>query len=227
MYKGIGDDKNRINVISSETPNVKAKVQNGAYEQYILCSDCDNNILSKLERYANNHLYSQPYREDNDKFEQITNIHGINVIRCKHLDFSGYKLFLESLLWRASVSTHGLFQNFKLSNEQEEMLRNSIYSSTPLEVDDFLCMITTHPDNEQVETDLVFVNDTKPNKVSFFINQFIYLFYLDKNLVDEALKEVAINKNNSMGIAKLPNGEWAKIRASVFTGVAEIAKRNL
>ncbi len=227
MYKGIGDDKNRMNVISSAKPLQKKMVQSGAYEEYILCADCDNNLLSKLERYANNYLYSQPYRTTTANFEQVENGHGIKAIRCKNIDYTQFKLFLESLLWRASVSTHDFFQNFKLSAEQEEQLRNSIVNSTPLAEDDFACMVLTHQDEEEAETDLVFINITRPRKVSFFINQFTYLFHLDKGEVDDAVRQVTLTTQNEMGIVKLPTGAWANLRASVFTGVAAKAKQNL
>lgn len=227
MYKGIPDEKNRMNVISSAVPLAKKKVQSGAYEEYILCADCDNNILSKLERYANNYLYSQPYRTNTANFEQVENRHGIKAIRCKNIDYKGFKLFLESLIWRASISSHDFFQNFKLSADQEEKLRASILNSAPLAEDDFACMMLTHQDEEEVETDLVFINITRPRKVSFFINQFTYLFHLDKADVDNAVREITLTQKNEMGIVKLPTGAWASLRASVFNGVAEIAQRNL
>lgn len=227
MYKGIGDDKNRINVISSLNPFGKKQVQSGAYEEYILCADCDNNILSKLERYANNYFYSQPYRTTNNNFEQITNQHGINVIRCKNIDYTKYKLFLESLLWRASISTHDLFDKFKLMEQQEEKLRFSLINSTPLSEEDFACTILTHQDLEDVITDLVFINSTTPRKVSLFINQFIYLFHLDISTVDQSVKELYLNKQNEMGITKLPNGSWKAARESIYNGVADAAKQNL
>ena len=72
----------------------KKMVQSGAYEEYILCADCDNSLLSKLERYANNYLYSQPYRSNNSNFEQVENGHGIKAIRCKNIDYAQFKLFL-------------------------------------------------------------------------------------------------------------------------------------
>lgn len=227
MYKGIPDEKNRMHVISSAEPLAKKKVQSGAYEEYILCPDCDNNILSKLERYANNYLYSQPCRTNAVNFEQVENGHGIKAIRCKNIDYKGFKLFLESLIWRASISSHVFFQNFKLSTNQEEELRVSLLNSTPLAEDDFACMMLTHQDEEEVETDLVFINVTRPRKVTFFINQFMYLFHLDKADVNDAVREITLTQKNEMGIVKLPTGTWARLRESVFNGVAEIAKRNL
>jgi len=227
MYKGIADNKNRMFEISSSEPFRKKTVQSGAYEEYILCADCDNNILSKLERYANNHFYSQPYRTNNENFEQVTNIYGINAIRCKNLDYTQFKLFLQSLIWRASVTEHDLFSNFKLKAEQEEQLRLSIHNSSPLEEDDYACLILTHQNEEEPQTDLVFINATKPMKVSFFINQFVYLFHTDKSTVDEAVREITLTKKNEMGITKLPDGEWTNLRASIINGVADLAKRNL
>lgn len=227
MYKGIGDDKNRMYVLSSSTPFQKKVVQSGAYEESILCADCDNNILSKLERYANNTFYSQPYRTNIENFEQITNVHGINAIRCKNIDYSTFKLFLQSLIWRASISTHDFFNNFKLTTEQEEQLRLSILKSAPLEKDDFACMLLTHQNDEEAKTDLVFINSEKTQKVSFFVNQFIYLFHLDKAVVDEAVLQITLTEKNEMGITKLPDGEWENLRASVINGVADLAKRNI
>jgi hypothetical protein len=227
MFKGIPDEKNRMNLISSAEPLAKRKVQSGAYEEYILCADCDNNNLSKLERYANNYLYSKPYRTNTANFEQVENGHGINSIRCKNIDYKGFKLFLESLIWRASISSHDFFKNFKLLADQEEQLRTSLLNLTPLAEDDFACIMLTHQDEEGVETDLIFLNITRPRKVSFFINQFTYLFHLDKGDVDNAVREITLTQKNEMSIVKLPTGAWASLRASVFHGVAEITKCNL
>jgi hypothetical protein len=227
LYKGIGDEKNRMFEISSSDPIRKKTVQSGAYEEHILCADCDNNILSKLERYTNNNLYSQSFRQENENFEQITNVHGINAIRCKNIDYKQFKLFLQSLVWRASVSEHELFSNFKLSSEQEEELRASLFNSMPLEENEYACLIMTHQNEEEAMTDLVFINPNNPKKVSFFINQFIYLFHIDKTTVDDAVSQISLSRKNEMGITKLPEGEWSKLRASVFNGVAELAKKNL
>jgi hypothetical protein len=62
MYNGIGDDKNRIFLVSSLRPFKQKVVQSGAYEEQILCAECDNSILGKLERYAYNNLYSLSFR---------------------------------------------------------------------------------------------------------------------------------------------------------------------
>ena len=225
MYKGIGDDIKRINVISSSKPFQKKKVQSGAYEENILCADCDNNLLSKLERYANNFLYSQPYRTNNESFEQVPSFHGISIIRCKNIDYQKFKLFLQSLIWRASVSTHQLFKNFKLTEQQEEQLRSSLIESIPLEEDNFACQILTPQNIQDVKTDFVLICSTMSNEAYFFINQFIYIFYTDTEF-DLSVKDIRLNKKNEMGIIKLSNKDWTSIRTSIINGMAALAKSN-
>lgn len=219
LYKGIEDEKKRMFVVSSDSFKTPKTVQSGAYEEYILCSECDNNTLSKLERYANNYFYSKPYWLDNSDFEQITNVHGIQVIRCKNIAYDKFKLFLESLIWRASISSHALFADFKLTATQEETLRYSICSCEPLDEKDFACMMFTHQNREEAKADLVFINSYKPEKISFYLNQFIYLFYINKADVNEGISEIVLSRRNEMGIPKLQTGDWLRLRDSVVNGI--------
>src|ERR1700739_2052625 len=82
MYTGMHDEKGRLYVINSQRPNNHHTVQPGAYQQYIFCATCDNEILGKLERYASNSLFRKPYLENNEDFEQITIPAGEVVIHC-------------------------------------------------------------------------------------------------------------------------------------------------
>lgn len=227
MYKGIADEKNRINIVSSKTPFSNKIAQSGAYERFILCSKCDSAIISVYERYANNHFYSLSYRENNEIFTQKTDTNGVNLIYCNNIEYTHFKLFLESLLWRASISKDKVFQNFKLSKVQEEELRKSINNSIPLDFDEFLCIMLTYQNNEKVETDIVYVNPTQKHIVSFVINQFIYIFYFDKTFIEKELKQFAINKNNTMSIIKLPYGKWNSTRESIIRNIVKIAQSNM
>lgn len=227
MYQGIGDEKNRMYIINTSKSLEIKIVQSGIHEEYILCRECDNNILSRLERYANNYLYSQPYRTDTINFKQIENISEVKFIRCTNIDYAQFKLFLASLLWRASISSSDFFKDFKLTIEQEEQLRKSILTSVPLQEDDFACVVTTHQDEEVVVTDLVFCNASHERKVSFFINHFAYLFYLEKEDLKAELKEILLNCKNEMGILKLPKEGWTHLRESIMNYVGKASKRNL
>ena len=223
MYKGIEDDKNRLYKISTLNLTHFKIVQSGDYEEYILCHDCDNKRLSKLERYANNYLYSREYRTNNKVFEKANN-HGICSILCKNIDYDIFKLFLQSILWRASISNNPMFKDFKLKGEQEEQLRISILKNVPLDESDYACTIATHHDIEYVDTNLVYIVPEIKRKVIFFINQFIYMFYLDINDVNLNEKELHLNRNNEMGILILPYGEWSKIINSLTKAFVDFSK---
>lgn len=178
MYRGIPNAKGQINVINSDHPYQRKTAQSGAHEKFILCASCDNEVLGTLERYASNHLYHQPFLKDSKEFRQVLLKGDIGAIECCNIDYLQFKLFLLSLLWRASVSEEGLFINFKLSQEAEEFVRKAIYEQYVVNEAVFPCILLTCG-SENVETDYVGVDATKPGLVKFYINEFAYTFYLD------------------------------------------------
>jgi len=226
MYSGIPDEKNRMYIISSEQPNARKTVQTGALEEYMLCSDCDNRIIGQLERYASNNLYRKDYLNNNDDFDQISPNPGVNIVVCKSLNYSNFKLFLETLLWRASISSHSMFKSFKLSDCQEEQLRDSIYRHDPLNEDVFPCVIMTSA-TKQVKTDFVVVDPTKDGLVKFYINEFVYTFYLSEDRIDQATVTMAIRNDNTMVIVKLEEVQWNEVRFSIITALKNASKPNL
>jgi hypothetical protein len=225
MYNGIRDEKNRMSTISSDNLNDIGYVQSGAYDEYILCNNCDNNILSNYERYAANHFYKLNYRENNENFCQIDK-DNIQFIFCKNLDYSKFKIFLLSLLWRVSISSHYLFKDFKLPLDDEEKIRKAILKGDPLEELEFSCSLSTHQNDEKVLTDFILIKPTTQKKVIFYINDFIYTFYLDSNEVGNYEQLQSIKRSNEMLILKLPHGFWEKIRGTIVETVVAQGMRN-
>jgi hypothetical protein len=105
MYKGIADEKNRINIVSSERPMERKWAQTAAMDEFILCADCDNGILGKLERYANNSFYSKPYLTAGADFEQLTPNPGVNILVCK----SRKQGERSPLLWRKNENARYIY----------------------------------------------------------------------------------------------------------------------
>jgi len=85
----------------------------------------------------------------------------------------------------------------------------------------------THQNSEDAETDLVLDYTIAPNKPTFFINQFIYIFNLGKSDVNIAVRNISIKKNNEMGIVKLPKGEWNNLRSIAIKMVTDIAIKSM
>src|ERR1700749_4722718 len=112
MYNDMKDDKGRLYVINSEDPTRHHTVQSGSHQPGIFCSECDNVRLGQLERYASNNLYRKDIFRDGEAFK-LFKVRDITIISCEKLEYNQFKLFLLSLLWRASISTETVFENFK------------------------------------------------------------------------------------------------------------------
>ena len=110
------------------------QITKGATE-HLFCRDCDNQILGRLD----------------DKAAPI-----INEIRRLSLDddyayliveYTHFKLFLLSLLFRAAISSHYMFKNVRMNEDRVNQLRLMILSDNPGKYDDFACIVrvSTHP----------------------------------------------------------------------------------
>lgn len=226
MYKGIGDEKGRMKVVSSDRPYRPGTAQSGAHEAYMLCASCDNEILGSLERYASNHLYNRPYLKESNDFKQINIEQDSSIIECHNLEYKKFKLFLLSLLWRASIADEGMFVNFKLSEEEEEFLRSAIYEDAIVSEAVFPCILLTC-ENRDVETDFVGVDPFNAGMVKFYINEFVYTFLLKPEKIDDTTMQLTVKMDNMMTIMKVTSEKWNVIRLSIAAAAAKASKPNL
>lgn len=143
MYRGIHNDKGQMSVINSDHPYQRKTAQSGAHERYVLCASCDNEVLGSLERYASNYLYRQPFLTNTVDFKQIHLKLDISAIECLNINYNKFKLFLLSLLWRASIADEGMFGNFKLHTDAEEFLRKAIKEDHVVNEAVFPCVLLT------------------------------------------------------------------------------------
>jgi hypothetical protein len=178
-----------------------------------------------LERYASNHLYRKPYFENGDEFKLVTVQGGIHVIECQHLEYNPYKLFLLSLLWRASISTEAVFANFKLSAEEEEFLRVCLYDECVVDEMAFPCVLIT-AEGVDPDENFIAVDPFREGMVKFYINGFSYTFYLTENKKDETVTQLAIGMDNKMGIMKISKAQWGQIRLSIVEGALAASRRS-
>jgi hypothetical protein len=90
--------------------------------EHLLCTDCEQ-IISNYEKYGLALL------RGTDKTK--INRHADGVTFRSH-DYRRFKLFLTSLLWRASVSKQMVFSKVRLPNACENQARISLHSGKPL-----------------------------------------------------------------------------------------------
>jgi hypothetical protein len=225
MYRGMSDEKGRMYVLSSERPLKPKVAQSGSHEKYIFCADCDNRILGQLEGFASNQLYNKPFKISSVDFGHIKVGPDAVIIQCNDIAYKEFKLFLFSLLWRASISTEPLFENFKLPAGEEEFLRSAIYEGAVVDESAFPCIVAACISNE-VETDFVAVDPFKKGIVKFYVNEFLYTFYLEQNSWDETTTHLAIGMDDPMRIMAFSPQRWLEIRKTIVSAAVKASKKN-
>lgn len=132
------DDKHRYFRLSLD-PTVPDMPEQKGRREYLLCTDCEDLLNQRYERYARQvlydkrHYHSQPTPEG----ELLTN-----------LDYARFKLFQLSILWRASVSSLPDFSNVQLGLH-EERIRQMLLAGDPGTLHEYGCLML----NPETETE--------------------------------------------------------------------------
>lgn len=203
---GVYDDKHRMYSFDKEDilQNRKIKkVQTGVYDSYILCSQCDNVLISSYEKYASMAIYGEEipveYCPDCITYGDTSPTLSI----CSNVDYSKYKLFLLSILFRASISKDDFFEEVKLSYENQETLRKMVYEGNPSNYNDFPVLIATFADSK-IPSD-IFFNPIKSENDNIITFTFVfagwsYIFYEGKNINTESFNSLVMKPDNELKI---------------------------
>lgn len=201
MYKDLFDEKNRMYTFSGKKGVTrKTKVQQtGEFDKNILCKDCDNNRLGELERYASLILY--------DGFPKIVanrvQPDGMAYTYCAEIDYTKFKLFLLSILWRASISKRPMFREVNLG-PHETLIHRMLLERDPGEQLNYPCLIMTYLNLKKLPSELV----AQPSQsrvdggivYKFMIGGMIYIFFISKHIIPSWLADVAISPKDDMKI---------------------------
>ena len=208
MYKDLFDKKNQIHKIQSQKGKLEQRgvCQTGEFESSILCLNCDNRILGKLERYASLILY-----DGNPKvIENRKDPDGTKYTYCAELDYTQFKLFLLSILWRSSISSRPIFQEVNLG-PHEKNIRRMLLENDPGDQMEYPCLIMTYRNLDEFPNDAV----AQPSQArlnggyvyKFLISGMIYIYYISKHIIPNHLKDCAINRIGELKIIHLvPQG---------------------
>lgn len=184
----------QISTTPRNLDKVGQKVQDSPKQDYLFCPECEERF-GVVERYTANHFYNR-YRDPSTSEDfPVTRKPRpeLDYVTALQVNPVMFKLFIYSLVWRASVSTHPVFNNFKLPAKVEEGLREllDIYiRNTEADTIAFsqqhasefphlpLNIVTT-----AVASDAT-ANFVQPflapdGKVLIFANEFIIIFYPD------------------------------------------------
>ncbi len=142
MYKHISGDNNELVFIDAQRAAHKF---NSEYEGNILCQDCDSGIIGKLDDYFAKFIHGEFPSVIQPRFERMDDRDIIVRENDPIYDYSRFKLFLLSLLWRTSISSRPIFRQIKLPLEVEEDLRQRTLNKQPGEPDLYACFIHLPP----------------------------------------------------------------------------------
>lgn len=207
MYKELYDEQHKAYRVNFLDFSRYERPSTGEYDQNVLCVDCDSKILgNRYDDYAAK-VFGQ---RDFVQIKQGGNIDDILTIDVCNIDYTKFKLFFLSILWRASISKRKLFGAVRLG-PYEEVIREMLYNQDPGEPNDFPCyMISLRKEiEESKELVSAFRKDRSKSKLyttySIIIAGFLYIYRVGKSFdLPIGFYEVLINKSNKMKILQIP-----------------------
>lgn len=131
LYKPLRDKKHRyIGLKRPQGAGTNRVLLQKGIREYLLCGSCEQ-VLAKYERYAADVLRKLPdtSREPAGRVVHVTGV-----------DYTKFKIFQLSLLWRAGVSRHASFQKVNLG-PHEAVLRRMVLEEDPGEPMDYGCVL--------------------------------------------------------------------------------------
>lgn len=136
------------------------KIQDAPKEDYILCSHCEKRFEVIETYFARIISDTHEYKALPEKFEHF--VEPLERIECKVVTPILFRLFIYSIVWRASISELYEFEKFKLKSAIEEELRVFLNTFLAINKADLL------KNSEKVEslpTLLAFLSKPKVRKV--------------------------------------------------------------
>jgi hypothetical protein len=212
MYKPLYDEKHRFDMIDFSQKKKRKFMQKGIREK-LLCKKCEG-ILSPLEKYANG-IFNGGIELRMEKENDRMIIEG--------LDYIKFKLFIISILWRASISNLDFFSKVKLKTNQENKLKEMILNNDPGELYEYNFIMITPllqgrylPDFHFVP-DLVYVSGHRCYR--FILNGIFWIIFTSKIAAKFPYKDYFLNENGRI-INKLEIAENTKF----YKGIAKDLK---
>jgi len=187
VFKPLYDSKHRLHRIVADPKERNTYLQKGVREK-LLCLDCEVK-LSKNEKYV-----SEIFNGQNKLL--LNNVDGLVVV--KGVDYSKFKLFALSVLWRAGVSGDSLFRDVSLGTH-EKQLRRMIFESQPGIKKEYPFFLTLILHENQLLSGLIVEPERLKvhghNAYRFVFSGIVWLFIVSSHDIPSLLQDAAINEH--------------------------------
>ena len=211
MYQGLFNEKHFIAPVHLKEMKIGKMKPTGFYDSDILCAECESRIIGKLESYAKLVLFGGIGNPD--KFQRITyseTHEGNKLLYFENIDYKKFKLFLLSILWRASISKQKIFNQVNLG-EHEGIIRKMIIENDPKTEEDYSVGIMLLKENKITPTKFI----VDPLKIESFgtvtyiliANGMVIDFKIYGDAFNVIFDSIKIKENNTMNILVLNENE--------------------
>lgn len=223
MYTEVFNENHALYKIDINEFKRSRKLYTGEYESNILCENCDNNVIGQYETYAHKILYGgKLYTGENIKFQNQKNEHGVVSTYAKGVDYKKFKLFLLSVLWRASISSRDIYKQIDLG-PHEDIIRKMIIDGDPKGQMEYPCMMLTYLNNRKelppgFISQPIRIKNNDGTRYAFLIGGVLYTFFISKHAIPDYIPECAINENDEFRLVHMPKN-LGKKTLNYFLGI--------
>ncbi len=203
MYKELFDDKHRFFEAKIDDDAIKKRIhQSGIHEPNILCKKCENERLGNLERYASMFFYKRPP----EFFRNEINRHGMKYTLCKEIHYSNFRLFLLSIIWRASISKLPNFNDVNLG-PHENSIREMILYEDPGDPKVYPCLMVSYLNQKEIPHQIIgqFILSKKGGAYTYFIliGGILYIYFISHHNIPSWIYECVLNTECEMKIVHM------------------------
>jgi len=185
VFKPLYDSRHRFHKIVADRDKANAYLQKGVREP-LLCLGCEE-IFSKNEKYVAE-IFS------GKREILLTNVDGLVV--AEGVDYTKFKLFALSVLWRAGVSSDQFFRKVMLG-VHEARIRKMLLGNCPGTISDYPFLLTLVLHENELFSGLIIeperVKLAGHNAYRFVFSGLVWIFVVSNHSIPDILQDAAIN----------------------------------
>jgi hypothetical protein len=204
MYNGLFNEKHFIAPVDIIDFKVKKLIPSGFYDSNILCNKCDNEIIGSLENYSKIVFYGGKGKAEYfPKIERKINQLNQKYLHLINIDYCKFKLFLLSILWRASISKQKFFESVNLG-EHESIIGKMIYDKNPGKSSDYPVGLFILNESKTFPTKMIAnpirIEKNKDLSYLFLLNGLVINFKVQGSGDREFYEHIKIKEDNTMDV---------------------------
>lgn len=207
MIRKFLDDKGRIHLFNlkargKDAHRLTSKQIGHVKDSELTCASCDNRI-GQWEKYANEVLYlrSAPSLTIRPRTTRGRS-RMIHSEQLEGVNYEQFKLFLLSLLWRASASRLPFVSTINLGALYDGVIRERLLKSDPGPPEEFPCVLFKMTDAiRQPLSGSLFMDCVKIQSRAFFrflIDRFLFLFAISHAKAPYPMQFFTLDKSGTM-----------------------------